>query len=193
VGEAVKKTKRAGGQGTPAAKKRFQDLRQKSAQNRDELAAADQALEAEIAARRQAEAPLARLDQNVAEECTGEHSDPAQQMFHLDEALASLAGEEDLFRQMVSFFFDDGPKQLSEMQAAWEHSDAATIGRAAHRLKGTVIYLGAKPVLQALERLERVSGPDDLPLAARLLAELEGRLAALGKALVPYHDAQRPY
>jgi len=129
---------------------------------------------------------------HVAQVQAGQPAGAAPAVFCLDEALASVAGDEELFRQMVSFFFDDRPKRLGEMQAALEHSDAPTIARAAHRLKGTVIYLGAGPVLQVLERLEQISGPDDLPLAAGLIPELEGRIAALTQALASYQDAHRP-
>jgi len=128
----------------------------------------------------------------VAEKDAHQLSDAAQNVFCLDEALASLAGEEDLFRQMVRFFFDDGPKRLSEMQAALQRNDAPKIARAAHGFKGTVIYLGARPVLQTIERLEQLSGPDDLPLAARLIPELNGRIASLAQALASYRDTRRP-
>jgi PAS domain S-box-containing protein len=128
----------------------------------------------------------------VAEGRAAAPADNARSAFCLDDALASVAGVEDLFRQMVGFFFDEGPKQLAEIKAALEHGDAPAIARAAHRLEGTVIYLGANPLLQCLERLSQLSGPDDLPLAAGLIPELEGKIAALARALTSYQDAHRP-
>jgi CheY-like chemotaxis protein len=128
----------------------------------------------------------------VAQQRAAAPADAARPAFCLDDALASVAGVEDLFRQMVGLFFDEGPKQLAEIKAALEHGDAPAIVRAAHRLEGTVIYLGANPLLQALERLSQLSGPDDLPLAAGLTPELEGKIAALAQALASYQDAHRP-
>jgi PAS domain S-box-containing protein len=128
----------------------------------------------------------------VAEERAAEPVDAAEQVFCLDEALARVAGEENLFLEMVGFFFDEAPKRLAEMQAALERRDALTIARAAHRLKGTVIYLGARDSLQTLERLERAGENGDLPLTAGCIPELERNLAALAQALAPYRDAQRP-
>jgi PAS domain S-box-containing protein len=128
----------------------------------------------------------------VADGPSGETPDGAPQVFCLDEAMTSVGDDEDILRQMIAFFLDERPKQLAQMQAALERSDASTIARAAHRLKGTVIYLGARPVFEALEHLEQVSSPDDLPMAAQWIAELEQRSAALVQALKCNPDGRQP-
>ena len=66
---------------------------------------------------------------------SAEPSDAAEQVFCLDEALASVAGEEDLFRQMVSFFFADVPKGSPKYGPPWNSGDAVKVARATHRLK----------------------------------------------------------
>ena len=104
----------------------------------------------------------------ATKEQPGEAADAGYPVFCLNDALASLAGEENLFRLMVGYFFDEGPQRLAEMQTALGRTDAAAIARAAHRLIGTVAYLGARPVLQTLERLATAKHRDDLPAAVSL-------------------------
>ena len=106
--------------------------------------------------------------------------------FCLDEALARVAGETELLRQMAGYFLDDAPEQLAAMRAALERKDLPAIGRAAHRLRGTVIYLGAAAALAVLEQLEEAAGSADPRPAARRLEELAPKLAALTQALTAY-------
>ena len=133
-----------------------------------------------------------RVCNTIGEEQTGETPDAIPQVFCRDEALTSVGGEQGILDEMVRFFLEEKPARILQMQSALEHSEAATIARVAHRLKSTVIYLGARPVLEALEHLEQVSDPDDLPSAAQWIAELEQRAAALVQVLTHYQDGRQP-
>ena len=80
--------------------------------------------------------------------------------------MEQLGGERELFRQMVRFFFSDGLKLLPEIRAAAGAGDATTIERKAHRLKGTVLYLGAKAATAAVADVEILGRSGDLIGAA---------------------------
>ena len=66
-------------------------------------------------------------------------------LFDFDEAVESLGGNVGLFGEMVGFFFSDGLNLLTEIQAAAAAGDTKAIAGKAHRLKGTLLYLGAGP------------------------------------------------
>ena len=106
--------------------------------------------------------------------------------FNLDEAMARLGGESDLFREMVGFFFSDGLKLLAEIQAAAGADDATAIARKAHRLKGTVLYLGAKAASQAVDRVEAIGRSGDLADAAPAIHSMNIEFTRLAEALRPY-------
>jgi signal transduction histidine kinase/HPt (histidine-containing phosphotransfer) domain-containing protein len=114
---------------------------------------------------------------------------PSPAPFSLDEALARLGGESGLFQTTVEFFFSDGLKLLSEVLAAAAAGDAVAVERKAHRLKGTVLYLGAEPASAAVARVEAVGRARDLTDAPRALRALETEMARLAEALRPYRPA----
>jgi two-component system, sensor histidine kinase and response regulator len=57
--------------------------------------------------------------------------------------------------QMVRFFFDDVRNLLPKLRAALQEGNLVEVGRLGHRLKGTILYLGAEPARQAAMRVER--------------------------------------
>jgi len=106
--------------------------------------------------------------------------------FNLDKALASLGGQWGLFQEMVGFFFNEGMKLLTEIQAAAATRDMKAIERKAHRLKGTVLYLGAAAATEAVARVEVLARLVDVAGTACAVAAMEAELARLGAALRPY-------
>jgi len=106
--------------------------------------------------------------------------------FNLVEAVESLGGQMGLFREMVGFFFDDGMKLVREIRAAAAASDAKVVERKAHRLKGTVVYLGAAAATEAVARVEVLARLLDLADIAGALAAMETELARLAEALQPF-------
>lgn len=108
----------------------------------------------------------------------------------LERALARLAGNLPLFRQMARLFVQEQPGSLArvrELLAAGEHSKAE---RAAHTLKGVAATMGAERLADAAGRVERAirrrQGVEELE---RLLAiaevELESAIAALAATAGP--------
>ena len=91
---------------------------------------------------------------------------------------------------MAGFFFSDGSKLLPEIRAAAGAGDASTVEKKAHRLKGTVLYLGAEAAVAAVARVEALGRSGDLSDAAAALRSMETELARLAEALQPYRQCQ---
>jgi signal transduction histidine kinase/CheY-like chemotaxis protein/HPt (histidine-containing phosphotransfer) domain-containing protein len=109
--------------------------------------------------------------------------------FNLDEAMARLGGNAGLFREMAKFFFLDGSKLLAEIQAAAGAGDAVAIEKNAHRLKGTVLYLGAEAATAAIARVETLARSGDLKGASEAIRSMETEVTRLAEALRLYGPA----
>ena len=110
---------------------------------------------------------------------------PDSPPFNLDAALARLGGEAGVFREMVGFFFGDGLNLVAEIQAAAIAGDVAAIEKKAHRLKGTVLYLGADAAIAAVARVEALARSGNLADAAAIRS-MERETMRLAEALRPY-------
>jgi two-component system, sensor histidine kinase and response regulator len=106
--------------------------------------------------------------------------------FDLQKALARLDDKLDLFKDMVGFFFSDGLKLLTEIQSAAANGEAKVIEDKAHRLKGTVLYLGADGATRAVDRVESLARSRDLADAAAAMRSMEEEVTRLAAALRDY-------
>ena len=86
---------------------------------------------------------------------------------------------------MVGFFFGDGLNLVAEIQAAAIAGDVAAIEKKAHRLKGTVLYLGADAAIAAVARVEALARSGNLADAAAIRS-MERETMRLAEALRPY-------
>ena len=107
-------------------------------------------------------------------------------VFNLEGAFAQLGGEESLFREMVAFFYSDGMQVSSEIEAAVQAGDIATTEKKAHRLRGTLLYLGAEPAVAAVARVETLARTGKLMEMAGALRSMAVELTRLADALHPY-------
>lgn len=108
-------------------------------------------------------------------------------VFNLEDALTHC-GDEQIFRSMTDFFFCESTTLVDQMRVALGSGDALTISRAAHRLKGTVVFLGARPAVDAADQVERLDACRDMAAAAAAINRLEEQLELLRRAL----SAHRP-
>jgi len=76
-------------------------------------------------------------------------------VFNPEEALARCFNSKDMVREMIQCFLDDVANLFPQMRVALEKSDLVKVGRLGHRMKGTVVYLGAQPAKEAALRVER--------------------------------------
>ncbi len=110
----------------------------------------------------------------------------AEAIFRFEEAVARLNGRQELFRDMVNFFFQETPATLAGIRACLQENDGPAVAQHAHKLMGTLVYLGAGPASEAARRVELVGRSRDLTAADAAVSHLEHEMARLGKALVPY-------
>jgi HPt (histidine-containing phosphotransfer) domain-containing protein len=71
-----------------------------------------------------------------------------------------------MVREMIACFFDDVDTLLPLMCAALEQGDLPEVGRLGHRIKGTVVYLGARMAEEAALRVEQCGGSNAGPPSA---------------------------
>jgi PAS domain S-box-containing protein len=107
-------------------------------------------------------------------------------VFDLGEAVRRCFDNLDMFQKMVGCLFDESDPLVAQMMAAIEHNDAASLADNVHRLKGTVVYLGAKPTADVTLRIEQLAKAGDMPKAAEAIDELNRQLKYLKEALAPH-------
>jgi signal transduction histidine kinase/HPt (histidine-containing phosphotransfer) domain-containing protein len=128
-------------------------------------------------------------------ECGGPHAEREEynnaerEEYNIDDAVMRCFGEYDLFREMVGCFFCEADPLLARMRTALGDGDAAEMANAAHRLKGTLGYLGAAPAMDATQRVEQIGKSRDLTAAAEAIQRLDGQLAILKRAIALHRPA----
>lgn len=106
-------------------------------------------------------------------------------VFSLDDALGRC-GNYELFQEMVKYFFSDAKPVLEEIRDALHGSDAVRVARAAHRLRGTMLYLGGQSAIAASKELERAATAGDLKTVAGAIDALETQVDLLRQSLEPH-------
>ena len=114
----------------------------------------------------------------------------ATPVFQLEEAMARCMGKQELFQQMIGFFVEESVASLPAIRLGLERRDVAAMAQAAHRLRGTVLYLGATRTAEAALKVERLSEAGDLVAAAEAIRQLEQECAALKETLAAYTPEQ---
>ncbi len=114
---------------------------------------------------------------------------PAANVFNLDEAVGRCFRKYELFQDMVECLFDESDSLLEQMRTELNNGDAEELGRAAHRLKGTVVFLGASPAADATMRVEQIGLSGELGNAAEAIDQLQTQLQLLKDALAPHRKS----
>jgi HPt (histidine-containing phosphotransfer) domain-containing protein len=99
-----------------------------------------------------------------------------------------------MVREMIGCFVDEVDHLFPQMRAALEKGDLVEVGRLGHRMKGTVVYLGAEPAKQAALRVEQFCTCDDgtLSEAEKAVNILERECILLRTALTEHPLAADP-
>jgi two-component system sensor histidine kinase/response regulator len=98
-------------------------------------------------------------------------------------ALAQVEGDEKLLHEIVAIFVDEAPKLLAQLRQAITTHDVELLERTAHNLKGQLGYLGATVAAQKSRELEDTGHRGDLPLAQRIVDELEKEITELMESM----------
>src|SRR5262249_6945008 len=129
-------------------------------------------------------AVLARLVGEVPKPNLPPHPEVPEDVVDVEEALARVANDRELLRDMITMFQDVAPKELARIRTALAEQDAITLHRSSHTLKGAIGTFGRREAYAAAQRLEEMAHYGQLTDAPAALAELEEKLARLHPALV---------
>ena len=114
-------------------------------------------------------------------------SDPAQ-LVHWDEALAAVAGDRTLLREVVGAFLSETGAMIESIEKAIDTGDAPVVRRSAHTIKGTLRLLGARAALAKAEQLEFMGRDRRLADAPAVFSLLSRELQKLRPVLVAFTD-----
>ena len=110
---------------------------------------------------------------------------PAAPPLDLDDALRRCADPQ-MFLEMANYFLAEEADLLQRMGDSLRRGDTDEIARAAHRLRGSTVYLGARPSVQAAMTVERLAAEGDPQSLAAAVGRLEAEVSRLCEALAPY-------
>jgi two-component system sensor histidine kinase/response regulator len=100
-------------------------------------------------------------------------------------ALAAAGGMPDLLRDVLVALLDASPRHLADIERAAKGSDAATLTRAAHRLKGELQLLGETPAGGIARQIELFGKAKNCAAAVECLDALR---SALGEILLAVRE-----
>ena len=120
-------------------------------------------------------------------------SPPAAAVFDPEVALKRCLNKPDLLQQMIAFFFKDADNLLPQMRAALQKGDLVEVGRLGHRLKGTLVHLGAEAAREAAQRVEHfMLHAGEQAEAEEAVRALERECEVLRAALTEYQATTSP-
>ena len=97
--------------------------------------------------------------------------------------LEQVDNDPEMLAEVIDLFLDDSTKALVEIRNVVSSSDASAIEQCAHKLKGALMTLTAKPAADAARRLEEIGREGDLGQAAETLSALEQQMEELRQQL----------
>lgn len=103
-------------------------------------------------------------------------------IFDLQDAL-SRCFDRVMFEQMRDYFYTQSVEVLQQIRVALKNGKAEEVTHAAHALRGTVLYLGARPCVEAAEDVEQRGLNNNLIGAAEAVDRLADQIELLRKAL----------
>jgi HPt (histidine-containing phosphotransfer) domain-containing protein len=109
-------------------------------------------------------------------------SDP-RAAFNRETALQRISGDERLLHDLASFYIEDAPVLVSQLQAALLERDKEAVTHAAHTLKSLSANLDAHRAAALAEILERSGRMGELTVAADLAGDLETAIDAVVQCL----------
>jgi CheY-like chemotaxis protein len=101
----------------------------------------------------------------------------------LSAVIHGLNGDPEAVQSLVDHFLDSYPSTVEDLRGALEAGNAEQSGRAAHRLKGSILIFKAERAARLTETLENLGDGGKLDGAPPLLAELEKELERVAEFL----------
>lgn len=113
-----------------------------------------------------------------------EQAQTSRQVLDRKEILERLENDDRLLVKVVDMYLAQVPEQVEDIRRALAGRDGQALDRAAHKLKGSVGYFGARDATAAALRLEELGRQGDFAAAEEAMTRLDAELARLGAALV---------
>jgi two-component system sensor histidine kinase/response regulator len=101
----------------------------------------------------------------------------------LDELNVLGGGDPEFVRELVRMFNDQAPRYLEAARVAIDVKDLVAVGKAAHTLKSSSAYLGARRLSELCKELEAIAKGGDVQAGARGLEALTAEYDAVRIAL----------
>ena len=95
----------------------------------------------------------------------------------------NCAGDESLVNEVLELFRAEAEELLGDVGKAIAANDALAVKRSAHRLKGALVSLGARPSTEGARELEVCGGAGDLSTASVLYGKLQHEMSRLMRAI----------
>ncbi len=113
--------------------------------------------------------------------------------FNPEEAISRCFMRQDMLLKMIDGFFDEADVLFPKMHVAIEIGNIAEVGRLGHRLKGSLVYLGAEPAERASTRVEEFgrSKNGTIREAEQAVRDLQRECELLKAALTEYAVAAK--
>lgn len=111
--------------------------------------------------------------------------------FDLNEAVSRCFGKYEFFLDMVNCFYSEADEMLRTMYEAHLQGKTEEVRNTAHRLKNTIVYLGAQPATDAILGVERSAKGEEREMIGASLRRLEVELEVLKKSLAAYRRQDR--
>ncbi|NQT70296.1 MAG: response regulator, partial [Desulfobacteraceae bacterium] len=99
--------------------------------------------------------------------------------------LDRLMGDEKLANEILGAFMEDVPRKLTALKEALDKSDAPSVQREAHTLKGTAANVGALALQEVANQIEVACEAGGLAKASSLAAQLDKQFEVLNKLFQP--------
>lgn len=98
-------------------------------------------------------------------------------------ALKRLGGNEQLYRNLVRFFFEDSPGLLEDIRSGLRTGDREQVARAAHSLKGLAANFGCEVAMKSASQMQEIGTSGSLDEATPALEALTNAITQLHLAL----------
>jgi signal transduction histidine kinase/CheY-like chemotaxis protein/HPt (histidine-containing phosphotransfer) domain-containing protein len=112
-----------------------------------------------------------------------ESAAPVLDVLDAEQALAQVGGDMAVLAELIALFRSEVPRALAAIREGIGTTDSSAVARAAHRLKGSLVTLGARAASAEALRMETLGRAGDLADAEQALAALERQLGVLEPAL----------
>jgi len=120
----------------------------------------------------------------------GNGSTPASTVLDVEQAMTNLAGDRDLYREVLATFTSSLPEQVEALRRASTHANLQDVAAIAHSLKGSASNIGAERARHLAMRVEELAQQGDGTDALSLVTELEASLNELRGVIATFLDGE---